>query len=146
MQKAAENILKTVDTSCDESNNTPPGFSDESSESDVTVRRSERHTKNKGPSGYGNPVKHSVKLIITQQDITDLKKAALEAYRTKLATFKTDVNKPVETKLGLLEKHLFRRKFGIEALDITKTWNAAWRVPLNFDDNLAEEQNRPEEN
>ena len=110
------------------------------------MRRSERQTKNKGPSRYGSPVKHSVKLITSQHDITDLNKAALEAYRIKLATFKTDVNKPVETKIGLLEKHLFRRKFGSEALDITKTWNAAWRVPLNSYDNLAEEQNRPEEN
>ena len=57
--------------------------------------------------------------------MTDLNKAALEAYRVKLATFKADANKPVETKLGLLEKHLFRRKFGSEAMDITKTWNAA---------------------
>ena len=81
----------------------------------------EGRQKNKGPSGYGNPVKHSVKLITTQQDIADLNKTALEAYRIKLATFKTDVNKPVETKLGLLEKHLFRRKIGSEALNIAKT-------------------------
>ena len=103
VQRAAENVLKTMDTSGDEDNNAAQGFSDESGESDVTVRRSGRQTKNKGPSRYGNPVKHSVKLITTQQDIADLNKAALEAYRIKLATFKTDVNKPVETKLGLLE-------------------------------------------
>ena len=65
VQRAAETILKNVDTSGDEGNNALPGFSDESGESDVTVRRSERQTKNKGPSRYGNPVKHSVKLITT---------------------------------------------------------------------------------
>ena len=97
------------------------------------------------PNRYGNPVKQSVKLITTEKEKTDLNKAALEAYRIKLATFKTEVNKPVETKLGLLEKHLFRRKFESEALDITKTWNAARRVPLHFDDISTEDQNKTEE-
>ena len=121
VQKEAETILKNADTSGDEGSNAPPGFSDESGETEVPVRRSGRQTKNKGPIRFGNPVKHSIKLITTDQDITDLNKAALEAYRFKLATFKADANKPVETKLGLLEKHLFCRKFGSEALDITKT-------------------------
>ena len=114
VQKVAETFLKNTDTIGDEGNNVPPGFSDESGESEVPLRRSERQTKNKSPSRFGNPVKHSIKLISTEQDITDLKKAALDAYRVKLATFKTEINKPVETKLGLFEKHLFRRKFGSE--------------------------------
>ena len=120
-------------------------LSDESGESEVPVRRSERQAKNKGPSRFKNPVKHSIKLITTEQDITDLNKAALEAYRVKISTFKSDVNKPVETKLGLLEKHLFRRQFGSDALDITKTWNAAGWVPLYFDGDVTEDQNRTEE-
>ena len=73
---------------------------------------------------------HSIKLITTDQDITDRNKAALEAYRVRLAILEPDVSRPIETKLGLLEKHLFRRKFGSEALDISKTWNAEWQVPL----------------
>ena len=145
VQKAAETILKNVETSGDQGNNAPPCFSDEPGESDVPVRRSERQTKNKSLSHYGKPVKHSVKFITSEHDITDLIKAALEAYRIKLATFKTDENTPVETKLGLLEKHLFRQKIGSEALEITKTWNAAWRVPLSFDDSLTEDQNKTEE-
>ena len=142
VQQSAEDILKSTDMGGEENNNAPPGFLDESGDSDVTVRRSERHTKNKEPNRYGNPVKHSVELISSQQDITDLNKAALEAYRMKLATFRTDVNKPVETKLGLLEKHLFRRKFGSEALDISRNWNALWRVPLNFEDDISEKQEK----
>ena len=144
VQKEAETILKNADMSDDEGSNAPPGFSDESGESEVPVRRSGRQTKNKGPIRFGNPVKHSIKSITTDQDIRDLNKVALEAYRVKLATFKSDFNKPVETKLGLLEKHLFRRKFGSEALDITKTWNAAWRAPLYFDEDEIEDQNRTE--
>ena len=61
----------------DEGSNAPPGFSDESGESEVRVRRSGRPTKNKGPSRFGNPVKHSIKLITTDQDITDLNKATM---------------------------------------------------------------------
>ena len=56
----------------------------------------------------------------------------------KLAILRTDVNKAVETKLGFLEQHLFRRKFGSEAQDISRTWAALWRVPLNFEENTVE--------
>ena len=141
VEKEAETFLKNTVVSDDEQSIAPPGFSDESNETEIPVRSSGRPTKNKDPVRFGNPVKHSVKLITTDQNVTDLNKAALEAYRVKLATFKTDVNKPVESKLGLLEKHLFRRKFGSEALDITKTWNAAWRVPLSFNKEEVEDQN-----
>ena len=68
--------------------------------------------------------------------------AALEAYRIKLAKFRTDVNKPEDTKLGLLEKHLFRRKFGSEALDISRSWNASWRVTLNFENDIPDKQEK----
>ena len=60
----------------------------------------------------------------------------------KLAILRTDVNKAVEKKLGFLEQHLFRRKFGSEAQDISRTWAALWRVPLNFEENTEEKQEK----
>ena len=122
VQKAAEEILKSSNTEEEFNINAPPGVSDESGDSEAPVRRSDRSTKNKGPSRYGNPYKHSVKLVTSEQDLVDLNMAALESYRIKLANFRSDVNKREESKLGLLEKHLFRRKFGSEALDISKSW------------------------
>ena len=106
----------------------PPGFSDESDKEEdaTTVRRSNRQTKNQGPKRYGSPVSHSVKLISCEDDITDLNLANLEAYRTRLATFNPN-NK--ETTLenntfGLLERHLFKRRFGATSLDVSGSWNA----------------------
>ena len=78
---------------------------------------------------YLNPKNH---------DILDLNKAALEAYRMKLATFKPDAKNSIESNFGILEKHLFRRKFGSEALDVNRSWNAEWRVPLHFDEEYEE--------
>ena len=107
----------------------PPGFSDgpDKEEEQTTVRRSNRQTKNQGPKRYGSPVSHSVKLITCEDDIADLNLAALEAYRTRLATIKT-VNSettPVNKTFDLLERHLFKRRFGATSLDISKSWNAA---------------------
>ena len=84
----------------------PPGFSDESSKDEhqgsiAPIRRSNRQTKNQGPKRYGDPVKHSVRLLCSEVDLTDLNKAALEAYRLKLVRLKTDTNKLAETKLGI---------------------------------------------
>ena len=88
-----EEILKSTDGASDDvHSNAPLGFSNESGNSEVTVRRSGRQNKSKAPSRYGNPVKHSVKLIKSQQVITDLNKAALEAYRLKLAPVRADAN------------------------------------------------------
>ena len=133
VQKAAEEILKSSNAEEEIHINDPPGFLDESGNGESTVRRSDRSTKNKRPNRYGNPYKHSVKLVTSEEDLVDLIMAALQAYRIKLANFRSDVSKPEESKLGLLEKHLFRRKFGSEALDVSKSWNASWRVQLNFD-------------
>ena len=138
-----EEILKSTDgTSDDVHSNAPLGFSDKSGDSEVTVRRSGRQNKSKAPSRYGSPVKHSVKLIKSQQVITDLNKAALEAYRMKLAPFRADANKPIESELGLSEKQLLRRKFGSEALDISRSWNSSWRVPLHFEEHTGSRENR----
>ena len=115
----------------EEESNNPPGFSDESEEEETSARRSARSKK--GPSRYSDPIKHSVKSISYHNDLLDLNQAALEAYRIKLAFFKPDASNSVETKFGLLKKHLFRRKFGSEALDINRSWNAKWRVPLKFE-------------
>ena len=114
VQRAAEEILTSRDTTVDDIDYiNPPGFSDESGEGETSVRRSRRATK--GPSRYGDPIKNSVKLIFSQDDIMDLNKAVLEAYHIKLATFKPDTKNSGESKFGLLEKHLFRRKLGSEA-------------------------------
>ena len=65
VQRAAEEILKPKDaTGEDEDSNNPPGFSDESEEGETSVRRSGRSKK--GPSRYGDPITHSVKLISSQ--------------------------------------------------------------------------------
>ena len=146
VQREAEAILKNADGSEDERSNALTGFSDESGDTEVPIRRSGRQTNNKGPIRFGNPVTHSIKLITTDQDVTDLNKAALEAYRVRLATLKPDVSRPIETKLGLLEKHLFRRKIGSEALNISKTWNAEWQVPLYVEESKTVNQSREKEN
>ena len=99
---------------CDRGNSSPPEFFDESmidEQTGTTIRRSQRATKNQGPKSFGSPVKHSVKEINTNEDIADLNELALEKYRYKLANLKTDTSKPLETRLNLLERHLFRRKF-----------------------------------
>ena len=133
VQRTAADILHSkVNAGEDEDSNNPPGFSDESEEEGTSVRKSRRSKK--GPSRYGDPIKHSVKSISYHNDLLDLNQAALEAYRIKLATVKPDSTNSVETKFGLLEKHLFRRKFGSEALDINRSWNAEWRVPLQFEE------------
>ena len=120
VQRTAVDLLHSKETAGDdEDSNNPPGFSDESEEGETSVRRSGRSKK--GPSRYGDPIKHSVKPISYHNDLLDLNQAALEAYRIKLATFKPDSTNSVETKFGLLEKRLFRRKLGSEALDINRS-------------------------
>ena len=108
VQKSAEEILTSRDKAAEESQlNTSPGFSDESCPEDngntTAVRRSGRQRKHQGPRRYGDPIKHSVRLIWSKANITDLNKAALEAYHIKLARFKTDTNKPVESDLATSE-------------------------------------------
>ena len=91
------------------------------------MRRNNRQTKNQEPKRCGSPVSHSVKLITCEDDITDLNLAALEAYRTRLATI-TAANSetsPVNKTFGLLERDLYKPRFGATYLDIAKSWNAA---------------------
>ena len=92
----------------------PPGFSDKSDkeEEQTTVSWSTRQTKNQGPKRYGSPVYHSVKRISCEDDITDLKLAALDAYTTRLATIKTGNSEATlgNKTFGLLERHLLKKK------------------------------------
>ena len=74
VQREAEAILKNADGSEDERSNAPPGFSDESGETEVPIRPSGRQTKNKGSIHFGNPVTHLIKLITTDQDLAILTK------------------------------------------------------------------------
>ena len=137
---AAEILRSKEDADVEDKSMNPPGFSDESEVEDTSVRKSGRAKK--GPTRYGNPIKHSVKVIEDQNDLLDLNRAALEAYRIKLANFRPGASNSVETKFGLLEKHLFRRKFGSEALNINRSWNAEWRVPLNFEEENEEREGK----
>ena len=141
VQRTAADILHSKENAGDdEESNNPPGFSDESEEEETSVRKSGRSKK--GPSRYGDPIKHSVKSKSYHNDLLDLNQAELEAYRIKLAVFKPDSTNSVETKFGLLEKHPFRRKFGSEALDINRSWNAEWRVPLQFEEEHEEKEGK----
>ena len=139
VQRTAAEILQSKeDADVEDESMNPPGFSDESEVDETSVRKSGRAKK--GPTRYGNPIKHSVNAISYQNDLLDLNRAALEAYRVKLANFRPGASNSVETKFGLLEKHLFRRKFGSEALNINRSWNAEWRVPLNFEEEHEERE------
>ena len=87
VQRTAADILHSKENAGEEEeSNNPPGFSDESEVEETSVRKSGRSKK--GPSRYGNPIKHSVKSISYHNDLLDLNQAALEAYRIKLANFK----------------------------------------------------------
>ena len=141
VQRTAADILHSQENAEDgEESNNSPGFLDESEVEETSGRKSGRSKK--GPIRYGKPIKHSVRSISYHTDLLDLKQAALEAYRIKLANFKPDASNSVETKFGLLEKHLFRRKFGSEALDINRSWNAEWRVPLQFEEEHEEKNGK----
>ena len=129
LQKTAEKILNSRDILTEEQATgehcSPPGFSDESmidEQTGTSVKRSKRAIKNQVPKIIGSPVKHSVKEITTDEDIADLNDMALEQYRYKLANLKTHTSKPLETRLNLLERHLFRRNFGYSALDTSRPW------------------------
>ena len=136
LQKTAEEILKSRAENQTETTGehcSPSGVSDDSivdEQTGTSVRRSKRATNNQGPKRLGSPVKHSVKYISTDEEVADLNELALEQYRYSLANVKTDKNRPMESRLQLLERHLFRKKFGYAALDTTHPWKNQWKVPL----------------
>ena len=101
VQKAAETILKKVDTSGDEGNNALPGFQTNQANAIYLLDAARDRQKTKVPAVMEILSNIQSNFFTTEQDITNLNKAALEAYRIKLAKFKTDVSKPVETKLRI---------------------------------------------
>ena len=104
----------------------PQGFSDESSTEESGIRRNSRQTKNKEPKRFGDPIKHSIKEISGGA----LLKAALQEYRNQLRDFKERSDRPVESKIRRLERHLFMRKFGYSTLDDGVEWNPSWEIEL----------------
>ena len=129
LQKTAEQILNSRaenQTATTGEHCSPSGVSDDSiveEQTGTSVRRSKRATKNQGPKRLGSPVKHSVKYISADEESADINEMALEQYRYSLADVKTFTSRPIETQLKLLERHLFRKKFGYAALDTTQPWS-----------------------
>ena len=125
LQRTADEIIKSKmedQTETTGEQGSPSRISDDSVVDDqggTNVRRSKRTTKNQGPKRLGSPVKHSIKYI-SADDEADVNEMALEQYRSGLANVKTNKNNPIETRLKLLERHLFRKKFGYAALDTTQ--------------------------
>ena len=132
LQRTADEIIKSRTENQTETtgeHGSPSGISDHSDvdyQGSASVRRSKRTTKNQGPKRLGSPVKHSVKYISADEE-ADINEMALEQYRFGLANVKTDKNNPIETRLKLLERHLFRKKFGYAALDTTQPWSTQWK-------------------
>ena len=108
----------------------PQGFSDESSTEESGIRRSSRQTKNKEPKRFGDPIKHSIKEISENLTGGGLLKEALKEYRNQLRDFKDRDDRPLESKVRRLERHLFMRKFGYATLDEGVDWNPSWEIEL----------------
>ena len=108
----------------------PQGFSDESSTEESGIRRSSRQTKNKEPKRFGDPIKHSIKEISENLTGGGLLKEALKEYRNQLRDFKDRDDRPLESKVRRLERHLFMRKFGYATLDEGVNWNPSWEIEL----------------
>ena len=108
----------------------PQGFSDESSTEESGIRRSSRQTKNKEPKRFGDPIKHSIKEISENLTGRGLLKEALKEYRNQLRDFKDRNDKPMESKVRRLERHLFMRKLGYATLDEGVDWNPSWEIEL----------------
>ena len=106
----------------------PQRFSDESSAEESNVRRCSRQTKNKEPKRFGDPIKHSIKEISENLTGGALLKTALQEYSRRLRDFKERSDRPAESKLKMLERHLFRRKFGYATLDEGVEWNPSWKI------------------
>ena len=108
----------------------PQGFSDDSSTEESSIRRSSRQTKNKEPKRFGDPIKHSIKEISENLTGGALLKTALQEYRKQLRDFRERSDRPVESKIRRLERHLFMQKFGYATLDERVEWNPSWEIEL----------------
>ena len=132
VQKVADNLRGNVQPASERDTifEPPQGVLDDSSAEDSGVRRSSRQTKNKEPKRFGDPVKHSIKEVWEELSGGALPKAALQEYRKRLTDFQERSNRPVESKLRILVRHLFRRKFGYATFDKGTDWNPCWRIDL----------------
>ena len=108
----------------------PQGFSDESSTEESGIRRSSRQTKNKEPKRFGDPIKLSIKEISENLTGGGLLKEALKEYRNQLRDFKDRSDRPLESKVRRLERHLFMQKFGYATLDEGVEWSPSWEIDL----------------
>ena len=109
----------------------PQGFSDESSTEESGIRRSSRQTKNKEPKRFGDPIKLSIKEISENLTGGGLLKEALKEYRNQLRDFKDRSDRPLESKVRRLERHLFMQKFGYATLDEGVEWSPSWEKTEN---------------
>ena len=107
----------------------PQGFSDESSTEESGIRRSSRQTKNKEPKRFGDPIKHSIKEISENLTGGGLLKEALKEYRNQLRDFKDRSNRPMESKVRRLERHLFTRRRGWMEPELGNTIGRKLRIP-----------------
>ena len=132
IQKVADDLRGNVQPASERDTmfEPPQGVSDDSSAKDSKVRRSSRQTKSKEPNRFGDPVKHSIKELSEELSGGALLKAPLQEYRKRLADFHERSDRPVESKLRILERHLFRRKFGDATPDKGTDWNPCWRIDL----------------
>ena len=132
VQRVADELRENPQQSSElDTNFEPPqGFSDESSAEESGIRRSSRQTKNKEPKRFGDPIKHSIKEISENLTGRGLLKEALRQYRNQLRDFKDRDNRPLESKVRRLERHLFMRKFGYATLDEGVDWNPSWEIEL----------------
>ena len=73
--------------------------------------------KEHGAKTLWGPSKHSIKEVSEELTGGAVLKAALQEYRRRLTEFKEQNDRPTESKLGLLERHLFKGKFGYATLD-----------------------------
>ena len=132
VQRVADELRENPQQSSElDTNFEPPkGFSDESSTEESGIRRSSRQTKNKEPKRFGDPIKHSIKEISENLTGVGLLKEALKEYRNQLRDFKNRDDRPLESKVRRLERHLFMRKFGYATLDEGVDWNPSWEIEL----------------
>ncbi|XP_063713901.1 uncharacterized protein LOC134841794 [Symsagittifera roscoffensis] len=75
--------------------------------------------------------------IFQTQDLTQISqegrgllKEALKEYRNQLRDFKDRSDRPMESKVRRLERHLFMRKFGHATLDEGVERNPSWEIEL----------------
>ena len=132
VQRVADELRENPQQSSElDTNFEPPqGFSDESSAEESGIRRSSRQTKNKEPKRFGDPIKHSIKEISENLTGRGLLKEALRQYRNQLRDFKDRDDRPLESKVRRLERHLFMRKIGYATLDEGVDWNPSWEIEL----------------